>query len=412
MTEALPLKILHVGKHYPPFMGGIETHLRALAEGTADHAQVEVVVANSDYTSETVTDRVGRVDVKRLKQNFTVRRAPVCLGLAGAIRESNPDIVHLHLPNPAAVIGLLWSGYAGPVIVTYHSDVVRQRVLGKMFEPILRLLLRRSDLIIATSAEYAASSPTLRAFASKTRVVPYGIDVTPFTTRGEDAVAAIHTRYGHRIVLAVGRLIYYKGFEFLVQAMRDVDGHLLVIGDGGLRDPLKAQALALGLSDRVTFLGEIQNEETAQYYHAASMFVLPSVARSEAFGIVQIEAMAAGRPVINTSLNSGVPSVSLHGVTGLTVAPESSAELASAINLLFDNPDHARELGEAGKRRVAEKFTQSRMCEATLKLYSEIAAPSRNRSRRHTPVVRSALVHITPAHQEVMSTQSNNVNVT
>ena len=121
------------------------------------------------------------------------------------------------------MIALLWSGYSGPLMVTYHSDVVRQRLLGKLFEPILRLLLMRCDAIIATSARYAATSPTLRAFASKTRVVPYGIDVTPFSSPSEPDVAAIHSKYGDRIVLAVGRLIYYKGFEFLVKAMKDVD---------------------------------------------------------------------------------------------------------------------------------------------------------------------------------------------
>ncbi len=385
------LKVLHVGKHYPPFMGGIETHLRALAEGTATRADVEVVVANN--THETVIDRVGPIDVKRLKQHFSVRRAPVCLGLAKAIRESNPDVVHLHLPNPAAVIALLWSGYSGPLMVTYHSDVVRQRLLGKLFEPILRLLLIRCDAIIATSAQYAASSPTLPAFASKTRVVPYGIDVTPFSTPSHSNVAAIRSKYGERIVLAVGRLIYYKGFEFLVKAMKGVDGQLLVIGDGPLRSQLEHQAAALGISDRVTFLGEIQNEETAHYYHAASMFVLPSIARSEAFGIVQIEAMAAGTPVINTSLDSGVPSVSLHGVTGITVDPKSSDDLATAINYLFDNPDHARVLGEAGKKRVAERFTASRMCDETLQLYSEIAVPVRHTPRSSTPVERPSFAH-------------------
>jgi rhamnosyl/mannosyltransferase len=372
-------------------MGGIETHLRALAEGTATRAEVEVLVANN--THETVIDRVGSIDVKRLKQHFSVRRAPVCLGLAKAIRESNPDVVHLHLPNPAAVIALFWSGYSGPLMVTYHSDVVRQRLLGKMFEPILRLLLMRCDAIIATSAEYAASSPTLRAFASKTRVVPYGIDSTPFSSPSQPDVAAIRSKYGERIVLAVGRLIYYKGFEFLVKAMKDVDGQLLVIGDGPLRLQLEDQAAALGISDRVSFLGELQNEETAHYYHAASMFVLPSIARSEAFGIVQIEAMAAGTPVINTSLDSGVPSVSLHGLTGITVDPQSSDGLATAMNYLFDNPDHARVLGEAGKKRVAERFTASRMCDETLQLYSEIAVPVRHTTRPKTPVERPSFAH-------------------
>lgn len=374
------LRVLHIGKHYPPFMGGIETHLRALVEGTSDRASVEVVVANSNPT--TVIERVGQIRVRRLKQHFSLRRAPICLGLAKAIRESAPDIVHLHLPNPAAVLAVLWSGYSGPLVVTYHSDVVRQRVLGRLFEPVLRTLLRRCHAIIVTSDEYAASSPTLRAFASKCRVVPYGIDASAFSQPPSELVAAIRMRYGNRIVLAVGRLIYYKGFEFLVEAMQNLDAHLVIIGEGPLRQSLQKQAFALGISNRVTFLGELQNEETAAYYHAARMFVLPSIARSEAFGIVQIEAMAAGKPVINTSLDSGVPSVSVHGHTGLTVKPRNPEALALAIRSLLDQPEYAKALGEAGKKRAEVKFTASRMCDDTLRVYSEVAVKAQNGAKR------------------------------
>lgn len=362
------LRVLHVGKHYPPFMGGIETHLRTLAEGLLGTVEIEVVVAHSKRV--TVIEQIGPILVKRLKKHFSFHGAPVCLGFAEAIRESDADIVHLHLPNPAAAIALLWSGYKGPLVVTYHSDVVRQRFLAWSFEPILRSLLRRCNLIIATSEEYVVSSPTLRAFASKCRVIPYGIDVEPFAHPSPLKVAAVRSRFGKRIVLAVGRLIYYKGFGVLIAAMKDVDGHLIIIGDGPLRDSFQQQVAELGIADRVTFLGEIQNEETTSYYRAANVFALPSVARSEAFGIVQIEAMAAGTPVINTRLDSGVPSVSLDGITGLTVAPRDARALSSALRQLLDDPDEARAFGEAGQLRAAEKFSVSRMCEDTLRLYS------------------------------------------
>lgn len=368
------MRVLHVGKHYPPFMGGIETHLRTLVEGLLGRVEIEVVVAHSQPV--TVIEQIGPILVTRLKKHFSFRGAPICLGFAEAIRESDADIVHLHLPNPAAVIALLWSGYKGPLVVTYHSDIVRQRFLGRAFEPILRSMLKRCDAIIATSEEYVVSSPTLRAFASRCHVIPYGIDAEPFARPSPLEVAAIRARFGDRIVLAVGRLIYYKGFSFLIDVMKDVDAHLILVGDGPLRDPLNQQAADLGIADRVTFLGEIQNEETAGYYQAANVFVLPSVARSEAFGIVQIEAMAAGTPVINTSLDSGVPSVSLGGATGLTVAPCDASALTSALRQLLDNPHQARALGAAGRLRAAEKFTVSRMCDETFRLYSDISVTS------------------------------------
>ena len=376
MRADRPLRILHVGKHYPPFMGGIETHLRTLVEGLASRAEIEVVVAHS--VPFTVIDRVGPILVKRLKKDFSVRGAPICLGFAAAIRESSADIVHLHLPNPAAVMALLWSRYSGPLVATYHSDIVRQRFLGRAFEPVLRALLSRCDAIIATSEEYAASSPTLKAFAPSCRVIPYGIDVAPFASASPRQVTAIRERFGKRIVLAVGRLIYYKGFTVLIDAMKEVDAHLVIIGDGPLRDSLTLQAEESGISDRVTFLGEIQNEETPAYYHAADVFVLPSVARSEAFGIVQIEAMSAGTPVVNTSLDSGVPSVSLNGLTGLTVPPRNAYALAEALRKVFERPDLARSFGAAGRVRASESYSAKRMCDDTFELYSDIAVARRS----------------------------------
>ncbi|MEP6506606.1 MAG: glycosyltransferase [Gemmatimonadales bacterium] len=351
-------------------MGGIETHLRTLVEGLVDRTDIDVVVAHS--IPETVVERIGGVRVKRLKRQFSFRGAPICLGYGAAIRESKADIVHLHLPNPAAVIALLWSRYSGPLVVTYHSDIVRQRFLGKLFEPVLRILLARCDAIIATSDAYASSSPTLKAFSSSCRVIPYGIDLALFVSPFPNKVAEIRTRYGKRIVLAVGRLIYYKGFDILIDAMKEIEAHLVIIGDGALRDSLSSQAKALGIADRVTFLGELQNEEIAVFYRAADVFVLPSVARSEAFGIVQIEAMASGTPVINTSLDSGVPSVSLDGLTGLTVPPRSVKALARAIRLLLDNPDLALRFGDAGGLRARERYSAERMCDDTLRLYSDI----------------------------------------
>jgi glycosyltransferase involved in cell wall biosynthesis len=386
VKSAAPLRVLHLGKHYPPFMGGIETHLRTLAEGLSDSAEIEVVVASSNGVAS--EEQIGPVRVKRVKQTFTVQGAPVCAGFVREIRAADTDLIHLHLPNPAAVLAVLASGYSGPLIATYHSDVVRQRVLGQMFEPVRRGFLGRCPAIIVTSHEYAASSPTLAAFAKECHVIPYGIRSEPFAIVDQHRIAQIRNRYGDRIVLGVGRLIYYKGFEFLLDAMKDLDANLLLIGEGPLKDSLRAQTAALGIQDRVTFLGEVQNEDTAAYYHAARMLVLPSIARSEAFGIVQLEAMAAGCPVINTNLDSGVPSVSVDGVTGLTVPPRDSAALASAAGELLADKDRASAFGAAGQARVAEYFSAARMCDDTLELYSRVVARNSPRADKTLPVPR------------------------
>jgi len=182
----------------------------------------------------------------------------------------------------------------------------------------------------------------------------------------------IQAKYGTRIVLAVGRLVYYKGFEFLVRAMAKVHGHLLIVGDGPLRRALQDEAQITGVSDRVHFLGEIQNSGLLPYYRASQVFVLPSIARSEAFGIVQLEAMACGKPVVNTRVDSGVPFVSIDGVTGFTVPPRNSDALTSAINRLLNDPELCARFGEAGKRRVEAEFTAPLMARRTLDIYENV----------------------------------------
>jgi glycosyltransferase involved in cell wall biosynthesis len=361
-------RVLHVGKFYPPYMGGMETHLQTLCNLLRDTVELRVVVAN--LGREHIRDVVDGVTVDRVGTLFNVSSAPINPAMASEIRRSDADIVHLHHPNPAAMLAYLASGHRGQLVVTYHSDVVRQRVLGKAFEPFLERVLARSSAIIATSPNYLATSPVLARHEGRCHVIPLGIDVQPFAAPNLNAVRDIRERYGARIILGVGRLIYYKGFEVLVDAMAEVVGHLLIIGEGPLRSQLERRAADLGVADRVTFLGNIP--DMVPFYYAAAVFALPSIARSEAFGLVQLEAMASGTPVINTRLDSGVPFVSLHGMTGLTVTPGHVGELAAALQCLLDNPELRREFGEAGKRRVAVEFSAEVMVERTLALYENV----------------------------------------
>jgi rhamnosyl/mannosyltransferase len=174
------------------------------------------------------------------------------------------------------------------------------------------------------------------------------------------------------MVLTVGRLVYYKGFQYLIRAMRDIDGHLLIVGHGPLRDELEREARACGVNERVTFLTSVQN--VRDYYHAADVFALPSVARSEAFGIVQLEAMACAKPVVNTSLDSGVPFVSPDGLSGLTVPPANAHALAQAINTLLDHPALSAQYGQAGRRRIEQEFNLEAMTRRTLQVYNEVVS--------------------------------------
>lgn len=362
------LRVLHLGKFYPPHPGGMETHLQALCAQLKQSINVEVVVANDER--ETIDEVIDGVAVARLGTLMNFAAAPICPQMVRRVRDSRADIVHIHWPNPTAVLAYLASGHRGHLVFSYHSDVIRQRLLRKPFWPVLRHALRRAAAIIVASPNYAQSSPVLQKFRDRCRVIPYGIALEPFDRANAIDVARIRKEYGPRIVLGVGRLVYYKGFAFLIRAMRAVEGRLLIVGSGPLRAELEREARASGVQERVTFLTDVA--DVRPYYHAADVFALSSVARSEAFGIVQLEAMACGKPVVNTELDSGVTFVSLNEQTGLTVPPSNSPALSHAINTLLDNPSLSAQYGQAGRRRVEQEFNLDAMTRRTLQVYEEV----------------------------------------
>jgi glycosyltransferase involved in cell wall biosynthesis len=365
------LRVLHVGKFYPPHMGGIETHLEALCGELKKSLDLRVVVANDGAGS--VEELRDGVRVSRVPTWTTLASTPVCPRLVREIRQSAADILHIHLPNPMAVTAYLASGYPGPLVVTYHSDTVRQKVLGALFAPFLHKALRRSAAIIASSPDYLRSSPVLARYRDRCHVIPFGIALGRFEQSDPIAVEKLRRQYGPRLVMSVGRLVYYKGFDYLIRAMAHVDGKLLIVGSGPLRQKLEELARSLGVAGKVVFLGQIPDPELIACYHAADVFALASSARSEAFGLVQVEAMAAGLPVVNTKLASGVPFVSVHEETGLTVPPCDPAALAGALNRLLNDPDLRRALGEAARQRARREFSLDVMTSRTLALYETVA---------------------------------------
>ncbi|HET7232102.1 MAG TPA: glycosyltransferase [Longimicrobium sp.] len=362
------LKVLHVGKFYPPHAGGMESHLELLCRATKDKVDLSVLVSADG--ARTVHETLGGVPVTRIGTRLTLASASFNPGMARAIRGADADVVHFHHPNPTAALSYFAARPRGRLVVTYHSDIVRQKVLGSLVSPLIHALLRRADAIIASSPQYAASSPVLRAHASRVRVLPFGIDTAEFQQVDDAEVERIRAAHGPRIVFAAGRLVYYKGFDVLIRAMRNVDARLLIAGSGPLRDELQVLAEEVGIADRVTLLGAVP--DLRPYYHAAQVFTLPAVARSEAFGIVQMEAMACGLPVVNTALDTGVPFVSPHGETGLTVPPGDPAALAAALSTLLGDPALRRRMGEAARRRVETELSAERMAERTLALYREV----------------------------------------
>jgi rhamnosyl/mannosyltransferase len=369
-TKHKRLRVVHLGKFYPPHMGGIETHLQNLCNDLQQSVDLRVLVASDDRRP--AEDQVDGVTVTRVPTACKIASTPICPGMISKLRASPADIVHLHVPNPMAVLAYLASGHRGRLVVTYHSDMVRQKVLGPAFEPFLHAALRRSSAIIATSDNYLRTSPVLSRHQSRCHVIPLGIPIAEFSEYDPEAALAVRKQYGERLIVSVGRLVYYKGFEFLIRAMAGVRGTLLIIGTGPLRSSLEDLAREVGVADRVHFLGKVDHRQLVSCYHAADVFALASVARSEAFGIAQIEAMAAGLPVVNTQLDSGVPFVSLHGQTGLTVPPAEPQPLAEAISRLLDSPELRQSFSAAARARAIQEFSLEVMVARTKALYEEV----------------------------------------
>lgn len=372
------MRVTMVNKYYPPHLGGIEYHVRDLATGLVERGvNVRAIVANEG--SEALTETVDGVEVTRLARSFAYASTPVALRMSGAIRAESrgadaPDLFHLHFPYPWGEVAWLRAKVAQPTVLTYHSDIVRQKRLLALYEPVLRRVLDRVDLIIASSPDMVEHSPYLARVASKCRVVPFGIHVDRFGATPERLAAARSFRVGHEkpIVLFVGRLIYYKGADVLMRAMAGVDADLVMIGRGPLRPELEALASSAGIGDRVTFIDSATDDELAAWYHAADVFCLPSVARSEAFGLVQLEAHAAGTPVVSTRLTTGVPFVNVDGLTGLTVPPGDVAALAEALRTLVADESLRARLGTQARDRAFADFTVGRMVDQTLEVYAEL----------------------------------------
>ena len=376
-----PLRVCHLGKYYPPAAGGIETHVRTLAQAQADlGASVRVLCVNHQG-GPTAEEADGPVRVTRFGRSASALKIDVCPGLLGTLRRAGAaaDVLHLHVPNPTMILALLAVRPRAPVVVTYHSDVIHQRLRAAAFRPLERLAYRRVKAILPTSPAYPGGSPFLRGYAEKIRVLPIGIDVDPYlhpsaADRAEAArVRGVHGG-GGPLWLCTGRFVYYKGFINAVRALGHVGGRLLMIGDGPNLPELRAEARRLGLADRVTFLGKLPTYlDLLPYYLAADAFWFPSNARSEAFGLVQVEAMASGCPVINTSIpHSGVPWVSPHEETGLTVPVDDPPAMAAAARRLLDEPGLRDRLAAAGRRRAASEFDHRVMADRSLAIYRAV----------------------------------------
>jgi len=364
------MHIVHVGKYYAPYRGGIETVVEQLCRGLVERdQQVTAVVCNDG--PQTVEETLHGVRVIRLGTRLLLNSQPFTLRLTAALRGLTFDLLHFHTPNPVGALAVLAARSSRPVVATHHSDIIRQRILGKPASSAQALLYRKAAAIVAPTPKHVEHSRVLRRFAHKCHIIHFPIDSTPYALADDGWDEALPASWQNDpLILFVGRLVYYKGVNVLLDGLAFTKhARLAVVGEGPLEQELMAQARALGLSERVAFLGGVSDQRLKALYKRCRFLVLPSVARSEAFGMVQLEAMAACRPVISTDLKSGVPYVNQHGTTGLVVPPSHCAALGAAMKLLLDNPSYAERLGRAAQERVVSEFSVRSVVDAHLALY-------------------------------------------
>lgn len=388
------MHVVHLGKFYPPARGGIETHLQTLALSQARlGATVEVLCVNhADQSGNDVTftkfrrtrsadDCDGPVRITRVGRAASLARFDVCPSLMRQLRRAmreGADVIHLHTPNPTMMIALALNRTSIPIVITHHSDVIRQRVLRHAVTPFERITYGRARRVLATSPLYQGGSATLQRYRDKVVALPMGIDLRPFLEPSATALEHAHRlseEHGEPLWLMVGRLIYYKGIEVALQALQRVSGRLLIVGTGPLEEPMRRLADSLGVANRVIWRGHTENEELIGAYRAATALWFPSTARSEGYGLVQVEALASGCPVINTLVpDSGVSWVSPHNESGLTVPVSDVESFAAAAQMLSKDSELRSRLSRQARERAIAYFSQERMAEHCLEVYRSVTS--------------------------------------
>jgi len=371
------MRILHLGKYFYPEKGGIENYTYTLTkEAKKLGNEVYVIVSNTSKKFE--YSEINGIKIFRLPRIFYSFHTPFTTPFVCLIKKINPGIIHLHVPNPWFEFNLfLYSilNRNAKIIVTYHSDVIWYTPFHFFGELLRRFylfpLLKFSKKIIATSQNYVEGSSILKKFKSKVKIIPLGADTQKFKPIKVKKLKK-------NVLLFLGRLFPYKGLEYLLQAIKVVsekrkDFILYIVGEGKLRKKLEEMVKNLKIENFVKFTGEVSDEQAIKYYNLCDIFILPSIHKSEAFGISQLEAMACGKPIISTNLKgSAVPWVNQHKKTGLVVRPRDSHELANAILYLLENERTRKLMGENARRRIEKYFTQERMVNSTLKIYRDL----------------------------------------
>ncbi len=370
------MKILQFGKFYYPVFGGMERAMYEIVEGfNARNISCDVLCSNTKARNE-ISD-FGSYKVYRAASYGLMHSTPISPQLISTLWKIHKeyDVIQIHHPDPMAFLALFIVRPSCKIVVQWQSDIVRQEKMLKLFLPLQNWVLNRADAIIAASEAYAIHSPYLIPHSDKIEIVPIGISGDALRA-DEDNVREIKEHYQNKkIVLSFGRLVSYKGFEYLIEAGRYLDDdYIILIGGGGPEEQnLRELITRYHLDDKVYLLGHVDEKEKYNYYQASSIFALPSVTKAEAYGVVLLEAMAFGKPIVSSRIEeSGMVWVNQDRITGLHVTPRLPKELAQAILEIGNDPELYQKFSENGKERYQKLFTREIMIDKLEALYHKI----------------------------------------
>jgi len=367
------LKVLHFFKtYYPETMGGIEQVIFQLAEGCSKHGvESEVLYLGREGRARGM--RVANHVTHRSKQDLQIASTGFSISAFKDFAElaEKADIIHYHFPWPFMDLVHFASRIKKPSVVTYHSDIVKQKTLLKLYQPLMKRFLNDVNCIVASSPNYVASSPVLSNYKDKISVIPFGLDRGTYPDPSQERLAHWKGVFGGRFFLFVGALRYYKGLNFLLEAAQQARYPIVIVGRGPLESELKQQALQLGL-ENVHFLGALPDDDKFALLSLCYALVFPSHLRSEAFGISLLEAAMYGKPMVSCEIGTGTSYINIADSTGFVIPPCDSKALGAAMTKLWDNPALAESMGKAAAERCDQFFSVETMISSYTDLYRSL----------------------------------------
>ena len=369
------MKVLHFYRtYYPDTQGGLEEAIRQICLSTGPLGADNRVLTLQRKPGESTVERT-EATVYRSPLHMSIKSCDIGFNILPLYKELLDwcDVVHYHFPWPFADLLELIAGGNKPYIVTYHSDIVRQKVLGRYYRPLMNRFLGNAARVVATSQNYFASSPVLSQYSEKVEVIPLGINEDSYPVSVPTTVDTMREQYGENFFLFVGVFRYYKGLHILLEAIKGANYKVIIAGSGPVEQELKTQARALNL-DNVIFPGFISDQEKFALLKLSRGVVFPSYLRSEAFGMTLVEGAMMGKPMISTEVGTGTSHVNIDKETGLVVSPGSIKELREAMDYLYYHPQEAETLGANARQRFLTYFTGEIIGEKYMQLYQKVIA--------------------------------------